>query len=230
MNPAPTAPAVGDLFLTWNSSRSTFVYRVEDAPKGQTHKHLATAWTFRGVRAMCLPSNPKVSRPAPDMTWKQLHSPNCGAILGQYFPEHDGAAVWISEGYQRKHLGTVAAGVKPAKIKRQISGVGFVAPENWTIKPGCILTASWGYDQTNVDFYKVLTRTGNTITLQECGQHSEETGFMSGNCTPNPDHLTGEVLRKRVHVNGGKDGHVKISHSAYASLWNGRAMHWTSYA
>jgi hypothetical protein len=62
-----------------------------------------------------------------------------------------------------------------------------------------ILLASWGYDQTNVDFYKVLEVKGMNITVIEIGQ--KDVGPAGYDCTyvaPNPAKTTGAKMVKRV--------------------------------
>lgn len=116
-----------------------------------------------------------------------------------------------------------------------------------TLKPGDILNTSWGYDQTNVEFFQVLTVKNNTITIQEiCGTY-ESTGSMAGRTLPIPnkprkvnvwvddvdapngrrcDTVDTHVLSKRVTLGGC----VKIHESASASLWNGKSCYTSSYA
>jgi hypothetical protein len=54
-----------------------------------------------------------------------------------------------------------------------------------TFKAGDIVTNSWGYDQTNVDWYRVTRITAHFVWLQPIAAHVEETGFMSGPSMPN---------------------------------------------
>ncbi|MAL73386.1 MAG: hypothetical protein CMM62_00220 [Rhodospirillaceae bacterium] len=97
-----------------------------------------------------------------------------------------------------------------------------------TMKPGDILVAVWGYDQTNVDFYQVLAVRGKaTVELQELRQESKETGFMTGTCTPCPDQFAdkSEPFTRRV-----LDDAVKIRSYSYARPWDGSPKRWSSYA
>ena len=56
-----------------------------------------------------------------------------------------------------------------------------------TFKVGDIITNSWGYDQTNVDWYRVSKISSHYVWLQPICGRTEETGFMSGNSTPHID-------------------------------------------
>ena len=52
------------------------------------------------------------------------------------------------------------------------------------IEPGAILCSSWGYDQTNVDYYVVTRTTRASAWIVPMTAHEEPTGFMSGRPTP----------------------------------------------
>jgi hypothetical protein len=65
-------------------------------------------------------------------------------------------------------------------------------PEVETVGPyalGDVLVSSWGYDQTNIDFYQVVgfTKSGKSVRLIAIeGEHVETTGFMSERVRPCP--------------------------------------------
>jgi len=94
-----------------------------------------------------------------------------------------------------------------------------------SIKVGSILCSSWGYEQTNIDFYKVVERKNNTIKLVEIEQVKTYSGDMQGNCTPEPSQTKGEPFTKRINKFGG----VNLASYKYCSLWDGRPMSWSSY-
>ena len=52
---------------------------------------------------------------------------------------------------------------------------------------GDILYTSWGYDQTNVEFFQVVGKTAKTIKVREIGADVRETGFMCGYSMPVKD-------------------------------------------
>src|SRR3989304_5229164 len=60
-----------------------------------------------------------------------------------------------------------------------------------SVQIGDILHTSWGYDQTNGDWYQVTGRTNGTITIRPIASSYKETGFMSGSSTPQPGRFTG---------------------------------------
>jgi len=94
------------------------------------------------------------------------------------------------------------------------------------LEKGMILVTSWGYEQTNVEFFEVIQVKGCSVYLREISSDLSETGFMSGNALPRKGEYVGEII-KRV-VRGGD--YVKISESRSAHLWDGRAMYRSWYA
>lgn len=66
------------------------------------------------------------------------------------------------------------------------------ATQNNDIKVGDIFYSSWGYDQTNIDYYKVvsISPTKKTVKIiRICSKTLENTGFMSERVVPNPDSV-----------------------------------------
>ena len=92
--------------------------------------------------------------------------------------------------------------------------------------PGAILVSSWGYEQTNIDFFLILERENDFVVIQEVGSHKEQTGFMSGVCTPNVDVKIGEPFRKKIS----KYATINIKSFIHTQLWSGNAMGYSSYA
>lgn len=92
---------------------------------------------------------------------------------------------------------------------------------NHTLKVGDILYSSWGYDQTNIDFYEVLRVTKKSAEIRPLAQTQEHTGFMSGTTEPVKGSYTGEPMMKRVQ----SDNTIKIESFAYAWVWDGTPKH-----
>ena len=57
-----------------------------------------------------------------------------------------------------------------------------------TLKVGDVMYSSWGYDQTNVDFYKVVRATAKSVWLISIGASAVEgsEGFMCNRVLPDP--------------------------------------------
>lgn len=107
------------------------------------------------------------------------------------------------------------------------------------VKVGDIFKCSWGYDQTNIDYYEVTKVIGAMVEICEIGQMSEETGFMSGECVPAAGQFIGKPMRKKVSM-GGSEPSIAIHSFANAYRLSPVAMignkpvykasHWTAYA
>lgn len=93
---------------------------------------------------------------------------------------------------------------------------------------GQILYYTWGYDQTNVNFYQVIEATGKTIVVRELAQDRTETGFMCGKATAIKDEFIGEPIKKVIQIRMYND---KVS-TYVNDMWNwdGHAIGWSSYA
>lgn len=115
------------------------------------------------------------------------------------------------------------------------------ALENHGVKVGDIFKSSWGYDQTNIDFYQVIAVTGKTATICAIGQLSEEDGFMSGKCVPAPGKFIGKPSKKRIQkMSVDSDAYFRIN--SCANAWKivpiavvgdvpvFEQSHWTAYA
>jgi hypothetical protein len=64
---------------------------------------------------------------------------------------------------------------------------------------GDVLMAMWGYEQTNVDYYKVVRLVGKaSVELVKIGSKTEATGWLQGKCIPDPDNVISEPFRRRV--------------------------------
>ncbi len=110
-----------------------------------------------------------------------------------------------------------AAAMVARKVERQ-------QPHNY--KVGDILSSSWGYDQTNVDFYEVIETTARTIVVRQVAQECVGgEGGPSESVVAVPGKYIGEPVTKVVN-NGG----VKMeSWGRYASKWNGQPRHQTGH-
>ena len=90
-------------------------------------------------------------------------------------------------------------------------------------KVGDILESSWGYDQTNVDFYEVVGRTPKSVKIEEIGQTLvENTGYLSENVIPNRKWRSGKIMTKRIQSYSDNSYYVSIASYAIASKWDGK--------
>lgn len=99
-----------------------------------------------------------------------------------------------------------------------------------------ILVCSWGYDQTNVDFYKVIsiTPSGKSVTIQRINSSVTEDGFMCGKSVPAVPHTVskynGEPMTKRVKLCAHYGYSVSISSYSTAFPYDGTPERCSWYA
>ena len=97
-----------------------------------------------------------------------------------------------------------------------------------TLQAGTIVYNSWGYDQTNVDFYEVVKATARFVWLQPLAAETTETGFMQGRKSAIAGRRFGEIEKHQVSVfAGGQSIHFK--HGS-GSVWDGQPKFCSWYA
>lgn len=96
------------------------------------------------------------------------------------------------------------------------------------VEVGGLYYTSWGYDQTNVDFYEVVELVGKTsakvrpIARTDASNGNEP--WMTGKAIPAAGEFKGPA--KLVRVTGDA---FKIDGN-HAHRWDGRPVNWTAYA
>jgi hypothetical protein len=90
---------------------------------------------------------------------------------------------------------------------------------------GDILYSSWGYDQTNIDFYQVTAVGDRSIKIREIGQKTarQETGADYVVAVPNS--FQGAEMVKMVRPGDS----VRISSYASAYKWDGKPKYQTAF-
>jgi hypothetical protein len=96
-----------------------------------------------------------------------------------------------------------------------------------TLTVGNILVSSWGYDQTNIDFYKVVALHGkksiSIVPIESLSNYNSM--YMTGTKIPDPDSKQGEVKKGIYGLYG-----IKLESYSRAVLWNGKPQNYSSYA
>lgn len=94
-----------------------------------------------------------------------------------------------------------------------------------------ILYTSWGYDQTNVDFFVVTAIKGKRVTVAPIAAESIASGFMSGTKQPAaPIKIVGTSSEHIAQPSGARGVYVKISKSCHAWPYDGQPKHFSTYA
>ena len=150
-----------------------------------------------------------------------------------YFKTAEARAAWVRGLFERA---TSAAQRKEAT--RAEKAAKRAQPHG--LQVGDVLRSSWGYDQTNVDYYEVTRTIGTTmVEIREIGQQREDGAqYMTGQCVPCPGAYTGEPRRVRVSDYGARDSvrinsfasAHKIACQVVAGVKVFPAANWTAYA
>ena len=95
--------------------------------------------------------------------------------------------------------------------------------EKEEINVGDIFNSSWGYEQTNVEFYQVIEKIGQTLTLQEIKKElKQESGYssMAGMVRAIKDAFVNEPFKTRS---------LKIKDFIYLSKTTPQEWHYCSW-
>lgn len=100
------------------------------------------------------------------------------------------------------------------------------------VQVGDIFTASWGYDQTNVDYYLVVARTKASVRVRQVATSTVASlGSGHDRVMPAADQFVGDEMLKRLKAwsFGGKVT-VSIYLETYCSgyLWDGKDQYQTA--
>lgn len=93
-------------------------------------------------------------------------------------------------------------------------------------KQGDILYSSWGYDQTNIDFY-LVTRVISDKSVQICQigkKNLGSNGYGEDKVVADKNRIIGNKMRKVVS----KGNYIKLSSFEYAHKWDGKPCQETS--
>lgn len=139
-----------------------------------------------------------------------------------YFSTMAKAETYVTEYFrQRAQIATYKA---TKSAERKAKRAALKAADHWMV--GDVLVNSWGYEQTNVDFYEVVTVGAKTITVREVKQNSSDRHGQPGGgyCQPRRGEYCGEPILKQLSEDGG----VGFKHGG-THKWDGRPCYTSSY-
>tara|TARA_R110002051_G_scaffold47938_1_gene94427 strand:- start:73 stop:675 length:603 start_codon:yes stop_codon:yes gene_type:complete len=128
---------------------------------------------------------------------------------------HSFKSVERREEYVQSIFGNVRD-VAEYKKRKAVTAKAAKAKAASAVKVGDIFDTSWGYDQTNVEFYQVVAKRGQVIEVIEIGQVAVES--KPDGCdyvAPNPERKIGEVMTRRINQYGGFKAHDCCNASPY---------------
>ncbi len=91
---------------------------------------------------------------------------------------------------------------------------------------GTLLHYSWGYEQTNAEFFEVTAKKGMTVTVRKIAAKTvETTGWASANVSACPGEFIGPPMKKRIGAYGVPfahgSGYPTTAEKTHYSSWYG---------
>ena len=98
-------------------------------------------------------------------------------------------------------------------------------------KPGDILYNSWGYDQTNVDFYQVVRCTKSSVFIRQIKREFASSAGcdMAAYVIPLKNEFTGEEIRKKIQWYDG-NAYIKFEFGGCSRWQEGQEIYCSWYA
>lgn len=97
-------------------------------------------------------------------------------------------------------------------------------------KVGEIFYNSWGYEQTNIDFYQIVEAAAKSVKIRPIGKSNEgECGFMSNYVAPVKDLFIGEPETKILQMLKSGEVYIKSRHG-WISKWDREKITESHYA
>ena len=91
------------------------------------------------------------------------------------------------------------------KLKQKELSAERLAQFRETLQVGDILSTCWGYEQTNVEFYQVVSKKGAFCEVREIAKRSHDTAYMQSEVSPRQNQFIGEAIKKKI-----LDGYIMI--------------------
>jgi hypothetical protein len=99
-----------------------------------------------------------------------------------------------------------------------------------SVSIGDIFCSSWGYDQTNVDFYQVVDVMNSFAKLRPIKSKYASGDGWTGSVIPVKDDFSGDSFRKKIQDSGTGDVGFRISSFEWARRWDVQPQSYTAYA
>lgn len=93
-----------------------------------------------------------------------------------------------------------------------------------TLKVGDILSSSWGYDETHVDFYEVTAVKDKSVVICKIGKKTVRESRGADYVAAVPGSCIGKPMTKRVTENNS----VKVDYNTWARPWDGKPVYETA--
>lgn len=211
--------------------------RITDPAELATYRR---SYVPQGNRATCQHHRSKRGD-AEAWTWTDARGKACAvAFIGRaqkpalfaYYNKPESMRAGVGQVFSR-----AAARAERGAKERQEQAEARAKPHALAV--GDVLRSSWGYEQTNIDYYEVTKLVGSQmVEVCQIGAQSSEEGWLQGDSVPKPGAYIGKPKRYRVSTYGARDS-IKIASYAIASKMYPREVggmkvygvsRWTAYA
>lgn len=145
-------------------------------------------------------------------------------------PAQTDMVVWKAARNGKIYCSTIDRSFHSGSIELNASDVTKVEKPLPTVKVGDVFVSSWGYDQTNIDYYIVRSVKKATVVISPLGQTRKYTGSMQGECVPNLTQIGDRTITKRIQRSGSNGVCLKLTSYSWAYPWNGQTNHFTEWA
>jgi hypothetical protein len=134
------------------------------------------------------------------------------------FRDESRARIYV-DAFVKTYADSLASKVTKRKARNEIKAADF-----WMV--GDVAYNSWGYEQTNVDFYEVVEVKAKTVMLRRIAQNNSDVrgGPFGGYTQPRRGEYAGEPFPKRV----GEEGYLSFEFGSGAK-WDGKPKYTSSY-
>lgn len=121
------------------------------------------------------------------------------------------------------------------KVKHEAANARFLAAVD-PYQMGAIVSHSWGYEQTNIDFFRIVKRVGDWVTIQKMTAVEKSNGptSMTGTVVPGED-TDAKPFRRKLRYGSATYGTANkiigfpIKSYGWASAWDGQPEHVSHY-
>jgi hypothetical protein len=135
--------------------------------------------------------------------------------FGHMFPSQEEAEYFVEKFVQRR------LERKASAKSRHESRVSKKATDFWQV--GDVLYYSWGYDQTNIDWFQVTRVSAASVWIRPIAENTNDHGQPGGGKThPRRNEFTGEEVRKE-----GRSEYVGFDHGC-GTKWTGGSKYCSS--
>lgn len=98
-------------------------------------------------------------------------------------------------------------------------------------KIGDIFVATWGYEQTNADFFQIIGLTAKGVKVRHIKSKQKIEGqTMVGTSIPIKNAFDGEVHTRRIYLYEGQEMFQAGESYGSAELWDGNPVNISTYA